>query len=219
MSRGTPELEHVIREAADARVALVHTGMPGKVISYDHTTQKATVQPIPKGAYDDEDGVLQRYQFQPIANVPVMFPSSSGGYAITFPLTVGDHGWISFGERSIDEWLANGEDTTEPADLRRHDLTDAVFFPGTRSFAKAIGATGYDTGAMVLEAGTILLGSSAAVDFVALADKVLTELQAIQAWADAHVHTGVTAGAALTGAPTVVSPVPGSVAATKVKAE
>ena len=59
----------------------------------------------------------------------------------------------------------------------------------------------------------------AALDFVALAAKVLLELQAIKAWADDHVHTGVTAGGAVTAVPSVPLPAPGSVAAVKVQAK
>jgi hypothetical protein len=58
------------------------------------------------------------------------------------------------------------------------------------------------------------LGNGA--DFVALAAKVLTELQAIKSWADAHVHP---TGVGPSGPPAAPLPPPGSVAASRVKAE
>lgn len=212
----TPELVQVLREAADARVALVHTGTPGKIVAYDHTTQKATVQPIPRGAYRDDDGEVRRYDFPAIANVPVMFPSASG-YAITFPITIGDHGWLEFGERSIDEWLATGEGTTEPLDLRRHDLSDAVFYPGTRSFANAIAAAGIDVAALVVEGANIKLGSSAATLAVALNDQVLADLNALKLAVAAAVIAPGDGGASLKAA--IAGWTPSAAGATKVKAE
>lgn len=65
--------------------------------------------------------------------------------------------------------------------------------------------------------GTVDLGSDAPVEFVALATKVLTELAAIKTAFDAHVHSGVTAGGASSGAPTVPMPTPTAPAATKVR--
>jgi len=58
------------------------------------------------------------------------------------------------------------------------------------------------------------LGSGA--DFVALAAKVLTELNAIKTWADVHVHP---TGMGPSGPPATPMTQPGSVAASKVKAE
>lgn len=212
----TPTLEEVIREAINAGLARVHVGMPGRVVSYDHTTQNATVQPIPEGAYEGDDEDVERYIFEPIANVPVQFESATG-YAITFPLTVGDHGWISFGERSIDEWLATGADSTRPTDLRRHDLTDAVFYPGTRSFAKAIAATGYDVSGMVIEGASIKLGSSAATSAVALANEVAADLASLKAAIAAVVPVPGDGGATIQAAFAAWTPT--GAGATKVKAE
>lgn len=65
----------------------------------------------------------------------------------------------------------------------------------------------------------LLLGAGA-TDFVALAAKVLTELQSIKTAFDTHTHPFVATGAASpTSAPTVAMPAPSSVAAAKVKAQ
>ncbi len=65
--------------------------------------------------------------------------------------------------------------------------------------------------------GSLLhLGASAGADFVALAGAVLTELQTLKTWLDTHIHVDPLSGA--TGVPVVLSPAPGSMAATKVKA-
>ena len=65
--------------------------------------------------------------------------------------------------------------------------------------------------------GTVLLGTKDATDFVALASKVLTELNDIRTKFDLHVHTSA-APASPTTVPTVLIGAASSVAATKVKA-
>ncbi len=62
-------------------------------------------------------------------------------------------------------------------------------------------------------------GADPADDFVAMAGKVLTELQSIKTDFDTHVHTGVTTGAGSSGAPATPLPVPSSVASSTIKAD
>ncbi len=64
---------------------------------------------------------------------------------------------------------------------------------------------------------TVSVGTSA--DFVALAGKVLTELQAIKTAYDTHTHAGVTTGAGVTAVPIPPLTAPSSVASTVLKAK
>ena len=218
----SPSDEELLRKVIDSRIARVHVSMPGQVVAYDHTEQKATVQPIPRGRYLDENEDAQVYRFEPIANVPVMFPSATG-YAITFPLTVGDQGMIEFAERSIDEWLNTGEGDTTPQDFRRFDLTDARFFPGTRSFANAIAATGIDAAALVVEAASIKLGSSAAAHHATFGDVNdnnwgLLALTMLTTWVPVPGDGGASLKAAL-AAMSAATGWPNTTEATKVEVE
>jgi len=216
----TPTLEELLRRAIDSRIARVHVSMPGQVTEYDHTQQRATVQPIPRGRYLDEDEEPVVYRFEPIPNVPVAFHSATG-YAITYPLTVGDQGLLVFAERSIDEWLNNGEGDTTPQDTRRHDLSDAVFYPGTRSFAKAIAASGIDVGALVVEGGNIKIGSSAAVHPATFGDVNHTNWTALAAVFNAWVPAPGDGGQALKTLLTALAGIgwPNDAKAAKVKVE
>ena len=218
-----PTEAEVMREAFRAQVAMMHTAIPARVESYDHTTQKATVRPTVRFRRIVDDSVTGNKTFETyiapaIGNVPVAF-SKATGYADTWPLTVGDTGMVVFQERSTDEWRATANPDSDPADYRRFDLADAIFIPCQTSPADPIGASGIDAAARVLEAPTLLLGDSTATSFVALATAVLTELQAIKLAFDAHTHVGVTVGGGVSGVPSVLMPAPGSVAATKVKAK
>lgn len=207
-----------LREAIEGRVAMIHTGLAAKVISYDRATQKATVQPVVRFRRIDPDtDELVEYTPPPIPGVPVAFPSTSAG-SLTFDISAGDLGWLTFGERSHADWLATGTEDVAPQDVRRHALSDAVFLPGVRPFSDPLPAAAYASGAVVLRGDDVRLGDSTATDFVALASLVLSELQSIKAAYDSHTHAGVTAGAGVTATPLPLIPAPGSVAADRVRA-
>lgn len=123
----TPTLGGVIDQTARTVVASMHTGAIARVVSYDSTKQRARVQPVIRGRYDDGES----FQFPQLVDVPVMFPQG-GGYSITFPLQAGDHVWLVFSERSADEWRARGGSDVEPQSTRRFDLSDAFAIPGPR---------------------------------------------------------------------------------------
>lgn len=66
--------------------------------------------------------------------------------------------------------------------------------------------------------GITNLGAKSGAQFVALAQKVLDDLNAIKSHFDSHTHGGVTSGGSTSGAPAAPMPSPASVAASKVKA-
>jgi hypothetical protein len=102
--------------------------MPARIVSYDFTTQKASVQPTVNKKWTD--GTTSE---MPIINeVPVIFPSA-GGASVSFPVLAGDTCLLVVCERSITEWLLSGGLAT-PLDPRKLDLTDAVAIPGLIPF-------------------------------------------------------------------------------------
>lgn len=199
----------------------VNVALPGTIISYNAATQTATVQPVPAARYHDaETDTLVPEPLPQIANVPVQFPSGTGGtYTITWPLAPNDPVLLVFCDRSTDEYRSLGTPQTVPLDTRRFDLTDAVAIPGYHPPVRPILATGHHPSALVLQAPQILLGSSAAVSPVALAPLVDAVVSALQVWLAAHTHSGVTTGPGVSGPPAVPPPIAGTVAAVKTKAE
>jgi hypothetical protein len=133
----SPSLEEVLRAALDQGIADVHTSLPGKVEKYDPATQKADIKPLLKKTTINEDGTELVEELPIITDVPVMFPRA-GGYFISFPVQQGDFVLLVIVERSIDKYMAGQGEDTDPVDLRMHDLTDAVAFPGLYPFAKPI---------------------------------------------------------------------------------
>ena len=121
-------LADAVKAAIQYNLNNIHTAMPAQILSYDFTTQKASVQPTVNKQWTD--GTTSR---MPIINeVPVIFPSA-GGASVSFPVLAGDTCLLVVCERSITEWLLAGGLAT-PSDPRKLDLTDAVAIPGLIPF-------------------------------------------------------------------------------------
>ena len=112
------------------KIADMHICMPAKILEYDYTKQKAKVQPSLNQKYNDGEVI----ELPAIYNVPVVHPAS-GGASITFPVNINDTVLLVFSEKSLEEWLSNGEQVT-PDDPRQNNLTDAIALLGLNPFSK-----------------------------------------------------------------------------------
>jgi hypothetical protein len=209
-------LQDLLARFRESMVADLHTALPGKIVKYDESTQKADVQPLIKERFVDEGGAQQVRDLPVIPSVPVQFPGA-GGYRITFPVVVGDTGLMVFSEASLDKWLVSGG-TVDPADERRHDLTDAVFLPGLRDFGHALSSAptdratfGKDGGLQIhIDGSKIRIGSNSPIDLekAVCGDTLwnyLTSLTGLVVWLASHTHP-TPAGAS--SAPTTPPPSP-----------
>lgn len=184
----TRTLAEVIDLAITARLAGLHTQLPARVERYDPGRQLVDVVPLLLGQFEDDDEGVLVQALPVITNVPVVFPGS-GGYRLTFPVQAGDTVWLSFGERSIDEWKTLGGQVS-PADPRQHALSDAVALVGLRDgqhpwsgAAQDHATLGADGGAQIhIHQNQINLGSDAGVEPVALANTLATYLGQLTAW-------------------------------------
>lgn len=114
---------NAVKGSIEQAIAGIHTSMPGKILAYDPQTNKARVQPALKMKVPDG----RMIDMPVIVGVPVMFPKGMSGQAsITWPLAEGDDCMLFFAERSIDDYVTGGESD----DPRKHDLTDAIAYPG-----------------------------------------------------------------------------------------
>lgn len=218
-----PTLAEVIRGAIDGKLIAVHTALPGRVKTYDRTKQVADIIPVIRGVIFTEDDEPVLEDLPVIPNVPVGW-LRGGGYSLQFPLNPGDHVLLVFSEAATGQWRSTGQ-TSEPGDLRRHDLSYPFAIPCCAPDADALDAIGADE-AVIDGPTAIRLGGEASAIFVALAAKVDAAIAAIVAAFNAHTHITNTAVAAFgptnpgTAAPTTppLAAQP-SVTATKVKAE
>lgn len=190
MERITPA--ETYRRILDARLADLHTALPGRVRSYDATTQTADIEPmikrgVPTGGEEDEV-VLETLPVLP--SVPVLFPSG-GQCFVTFPLTVGDPVLLVFSERDTSQFRATGA-VSDPGVPTMHGLSGAVAIPcafGPRSAAMSgVSSTDLVVGRtnglanLTIKSGTAEVGGSS--DSAALASRV----KALETAISSHTH-------------------------------
>jgi hypothetical protein len=133
MSNRSPALAEVIRLALERQGRALRVGLPGRIDRFDAANQLADVTPLLQETTFDETGAEVVESLPVLTNVPVQF-AGGGGYAVTFPVASGDPCWLTFADRSIDEWIERGG-VVDPVDLRRHDFADPVAILGVRSKA------------------------------------------------------------------------------------
>lgn len=226
ISRSPSPIE-VLKLLVRQHLGEVHTQLPGKIEAIDLAQQTCDVKPLIKRLVALEDGTELLEALPVIPSVPIGFMRSSS-FFLSFPLAVGDFVWLQFTERSIDRWYAGAGDDTNPDDFRMHDLSDAVAVPMVYPKARALAEVdtakvvlGKDGGAQVrigdiVEAGT----AGGTLDFVALAQKVTTQLSTLKSAINgAAVASGDGGAAFKTAILAALAGWPGDVAATKIKAE
>jgi hypothetical protein len=248
-----PSLAEPILAGVGAAVDDIHVARAGKVTAYDALTNTAFVKPMVKRAVFGVDADDRSYEELPeIPFVPVLWPRA-GAYVVTMPLAVGDTVLLVFCDVSHAEWRVDGGES-EPADARRHSVGWPVAVPGLYPDNQPLSSAALDVaariaGAIIGEHGGnnrveftstgIKIGADA-IDFVALATPTQAGIAAAMAAANAgisaavsmistfnsHTHSGVTAGAGVTGPPVIpagsgpaTAGPAGSVAATRTRAK
>jgi hypothetical protein len=138
----TPTWARVIRDAIRAELDRLHFGLPARVVSVDELVAKqvVNVQPTLREVYLDANDEETSPEPPVIQRVPVAFPAGAG-WAITFPLAVGDLVYLSFAERALDRWkVAEPGARVDPVLARRSDLSDAVAIAGIRPTIAPLGS-------------------------------------------------------------------------------
>lgn len=214
---GTPTDVELIDAALERFARRLRVHLPGTVDAV-HTDASGNVTAVDVrvdiGEYRGPEGAETARMDPLLPNVPVKWPGA-GKARLTFPLGRGDQGLLLFLDRPTDEWKSNATGPVVARAKRWHDLADAVFEPGLRPLVAAwTGARpdavtlGYeDNGSEgmrihITPAG-IALGEASPGYTVALAEKVLAEMQALRSTVNAlvsafntHGHTVGTTGSA-----------------------
>ena len=130
MSTRQPDL---LRRVLESHADEIHTCLPGRVRSYEYTTQTATIdlgaRRIVRGLDDDEDDDTSE-PYPALVAVPIVWPGTLFG-TLHFPLVEGDSVAVFFPEVSIDRWLATGA-AEDPGIATRHGIDGAFAIPGLR---------------------------------------------------------------------------------------
>ena len=184
LAQSPNEVKTIIKGWMDSRVSKIHTAMPGRVVSYDPSTNRASVQP--NGDYKSEDG--RNIQYPIIHNVPIHFPMGQGGTAgITFPINAGDGCLLVFSETQTDDFLGGNKGDSE--DSRRHSLNDAIAIPGVYAGA-APSNVAHPGDVCVFKGGTMLRISEGSVEITGATLTVSGDVIGGGISLDNHTHMG-----------------------------
>lgn len=205
------EDDDIAEAVAIGLIAQISTGFPAVVVSYDQPTERAVIQPIIRGRrYDPDTETLTSYLPPKIAEVPVVKGP------VSHNLQPGWTVWVDCGDRSIEEFKAEGGEDITAQNVRRHDRKDGVIVGRIRALNDPPSINEYAADGPVFFGDTVVyLGDSQSTQFVALANLVLDRLNTIRDTFNAHTHP---APGGATSAPTVAMVALDSVAADKVRA-
>lgn len=205
------ELATLLRAASSEALRSVNTGMPGEIVSYDPSTQTASVKLLLRMKQPNGESEIPPV----LSGVPVVMPRAGGG-ALTFPVKAGDGVMVQFSQRSLDEWKEAGGEQS-PDDVRMHDISDAVAVVGLADRAHGgseegcvhlfLGSSGLkiypdrieiDTPLLVLN-GNFTVGGGSGGGSVNLTSDSLTH-NGVDI-GSTHKHSGVQSGGSNTGEP------------------
>ena len=124
-----PSMLDTIRTIFDSQLAEMNFCMPGEIVSYDASTQKANVQPLLKRRFRDGDIV----ELPQITGVPVAMPRAGKAF-LSLPLKKGDVVMLVFSQRSLDTWKNSGGCVDPGTEPRKFNLSDAYAIPGGYPF-------------------------------------------------------------------------------------
>jgi len=114
--------EESLRLALENAQSHMWTATPAIVQAVNLAAQTLSVQPAIQGTLSNPDGTAQTVNLPLLVDVPIVWPRA-GGFALTFPIAVGDEVLVVFGARCIDSWWQSGG-VGAPAEARMHDLSD-----------------------------------------------------------------------------------------------
>jgi hypothetical protein len=115
----------------DETSANIHVSIPAKVTAVDLERQVVSLKPTVQARVRGKDGAISVTDYPVITECPIVYPRG-GGFALTFPINVGDECLAVFSDSCIDFWWQSGG-VQSPQDERRHDLSDCIALFGVTS--------------------------------------------------------------------------------------
>ncbi len=141
-----PTLDKIVQAGIDSTIAELWTGTVGKVLAFDDTVPCVDVQPQVKRRIRDEDGAPV-YELLPwIPSCPILY-LGGGGFRLAFKINPGDTGFLLVPSSDIAAWLQTGG-VSNPGDVARNHLSQAIFIPGLVPFSTPIPDAGEDKAVM-----------------------------------------------------------------------
>lgn len=198
------------------RAFLLNTAIPAIVDEFDVATQRVAATPAIQAKYVTPEMEVKYINYPKITNIPLALIKCPG-LKITCPVKKGQNCTLIFSQRSIDNFLLDGQihapfDGNNPqyCSIRCMDLTDAMCFPGIITNPEAI--SDYNNNAIEIrndDGTTKITVSENDLQFtqggatLTMSDNNITMSAAKiilngKEW-DTHIHRGVTPGNSNTG--------------------
>lgn len=189
--------------------ASIWTCIPATVEAVDFAKMTVSAQPTIQGVVSNENGVDTFVNLPLLQDVILCFPRA-GGFAITFPVAVGDEVLILFASRCIDAWW-NSSGVQKPMEARMHDLSDGFAILAPSSLPKALANVSATAVQIRNDAGTSYIEikpdgkvkiktSELTVDGnLKVTGTVTGNSATVPVGLTTHVHPGVTSGPSNTG--------------------
>jgi hypothetical protein len=171
----------------------VHTALPGRVVSYDASKKVADIELVTRRQLPSVEGDPVVEKLPLLRNVRIGW-LQAGGMFLHMPLAAGDHVLVIFCESSIAQWRSTGKESLA-GDQTRHALSYAWALPVASPDAQAAAQT-VVPGVTHLGGGTLVVGDITS-KFVALAEKVNDNFEAIKDMFDSWLPVANDGGAAL----------------------
>ena len=130
------------RQLYDKILKDIEIKLPVEVIEVNSSRTKVTVRPL----IDKIDKNENRIKRQSIKGVHV-FTAGAGNFLMSFPISVGDKGWIDAADRDISIFIQNYSSSPPPT-RRMHDFNDSIFYPDIMT---GFTIASEDTGAVVIQ--------------------------------------------------------------------
>lgn len=193
--------EEALRIALDGALAHTWVALPGIVSAVNLEAQTVSVQPAITGTVTAPDGSSSAVQLPLLVDVPLCWPRG-GGFALTFPVKVGDECLVVFADRCIDGWWQQGG-IAAPAEKRQHDLSDGFAILAPTSQPRALGGVSDSSVQLRTESGDTFVEVDASGSITLRGDvKVVGSITCNGTnISDSHTHPGVQTGGGTTGTP------------------
>jgi Phage protein Gp138 N-terminal domain len=121
-----------VQAMIDTSTAQTWVALPGIVQSFNAADCTAEVQLAILMQSRDKNNNWKDVTPAPVVPKALVHFPGNHDYIFTFPIKAGDEGLLVFCDRCIDAFWQSGG-VQPQLDIRQHDLTDAIFFPGIRS--------------------------------------------------------------------------------------
>jgi len=214
--------EEALRLAMEGHQAQMWTALPGIVASVNLEAQTLSVQPSIQGETLAADGSTSYVNLPLLVDVPICWPRG-GGFALTFPIAIGDEVLVVFSSRCIDSWWQSGG-VQKGAEFRMHDLSDGFAILAPTSQPKKLASVSADSvqlrdesgdnfvdissGVISLKATTAINIDAPVINITGVVNQTgdYNQLAGVQNFNGinfaTHKHTGITVGGATSGGPT-----------------